>query len=908
LIVGALASGLLVLFLLQAREAAEAHIRAETELVTEQTAARSAVWLEHRLAVLEQTAAQLARSEGAIGDRFRSEAAGVIERLGGFRAINWIEPSGIVRVAVPELGNAAAVGRDLTAHPVPEVRAAFLRSRDLGEPSRTPYISFYQGGSGFSVYWPVRTDSGAVLGVLNGVFELEELLARAVAGPRLEDRYSVAVLDGAGEVVFSTPGNATDPAMRVVQQIDFVDRPLHIAFSPRRPPPDPAITAFPLLLGLCLAAGIALTLFLRTYLARQRELENQEAHIRSLLDNTEEGLLGLDLEGRITFCNAAALRLLGREPSASPVGMPGLDWLAERDGEDRPRDDARAAMREGRPWDHSSARAQRLDGTRFDADCRIHPVREKGVLKGALVTFSDVSLQIAESERARRLSQMLMQVPDMVMLNEPTGRIRYLNPAGRDLLGIDEARMATLRIVDIMPMEQVRYQEEVVSPLAAEAGHWQGSVQLYGPDGEEIPVRAAVMHHEDHQGRVYFSSVVHDLREEQRIDRERRSLERQFHQAQRLESLGVLAGGVAHDFNNLLVGIVGNASLALERLPPDSAARELIERIQTGGERASELTGQLLAYSGRGRFEPQATDLSALVVEMADLMRSSIASGIRLATRGDASHPVLGDPAQLRQLVLNLLSNAIDAVGSRGRVDASVSDLHCAPAELGGHLFPAPDSPELARDWVVLEVADDGHGMSEEVLLQIFDPFFSTRDKGKGLGLAAVLGIVRGHEGQLQVISTPGEGTRFRVLFPPTDSEVQATTPAPAEPSAALSGTVLLVDDEPAVRQYLASARATLGMAVVERTDGEQALETFRDRHDELVLVLMDQTMPGMSGVEAWRRMHEIDPGVPGILISGFDRVRIEHELSGLGLAAFLQKPFRFSELRSQIRQVLADG
>ncbi|MDZ7824968.1 MAG: PAS domain S-box protein [Gammaproteobacteria bacterium] len=489
--------------------------------MTEQTAARTAVWLEHRLAVLEQTAAQLARSDGAPGTRFRTEAAAVIERVGGFRALNWIEPSGIVRVAVPEGTNVQAIGRDLTEHPVPEVRAAFLRSRDLGEPSRTPYISFYQGGSGFSVYWPVRTGSGTVLGVINGVFELDELLDRAVTGPRLEDRYSVAVLDGAGEVVFATPGSAAESGSRVIQSVDFLDRPLRIAFSPRQPPPDLAITAFPLLLALCIVAGVLLALFLRAHLVRQRNQEAQEAHIRLLLDHTEEGLMGLDLQGRVTFCNAAAVRLLGLDPPESPVGMPGLDWLVEQDGEDRPRADARAAIREGRPWDHSSARALRFDGSRFDADCRIHPVREKGILQGALVTFSDVSLQIAESERARRLSQMLMQVPDMVMLNEGTGRIRYLNPAGRRLLGIDEARMATLRIVDIMPMEQVRYLEDVVTPLAAEAGHWQGFLQLYGPGGEEIPVRAAVMYHEDHQGRAYFSSVIHDLREEQRIERER---------------------------------------------------------------------------------------------------------------------------------------------------------------------------------------------------------------------------------------------------------------------------------------------------------------------------------------------------------------------------------------------------
>lgn len=907
-VVGALASGLLVLFLVQARAAAEKQLRAETELVTEQTAARSAVWLEHRLAVLEQTAAQLGRSDEVEGTRFRDEARSVIERVGGFRAINWIAPSGILRVAVPEESNASVIGLDLSRDPLPEVRAAFLRSRDLGEPSRTPYIPFHQGGSGFAVYWPVVNASGTVLGVLNAVFDLEELLDRAVTGPRLEDRYSVAVLDGTGDVVFATPGREAGPEMQVVQQVEFLDRPLHIAFSPRRAPPDLAVTAFPLLLALCLVVGILLALFLRAHLVRQRSLEGQEAHIRLLLDHTEEGLMGLDLEGRVTFCNAAAVRLLGLDPSGTPVGRAGLDWLVEQDGEDRPRAEALAAVRDGRPWDHASVRARRRDGTRFDADCRIHPVRERGGLEGALVTFSDVSLQIAESERARRLSRMLTQVPDMVTLNESNGRIRYLNPAGSRLLGIDEARMATLRIADIMSPEQVRYLEDVVTPRADEVGHWQGPLELYGPVGERIPVRAAVMHHRDHRGRVYFSSVIHDLREEQRIERERRSLEQQFHQAQRLESLGVLAGGVAHDFNNMLAGIVGNASLALEQLPSDSPARELIERIQTGGERAAELTGQLLAYSGRGRFEPQATDLAALVVEMADLMRSSIATGIRLETCSETSRPVLGDPAQLRQLVLNLLSNAIDAVGRQGRVEVRVGDLHCAPAELGGHLFPTPDSAEEGRDWIVLEVADDGHGMSEEVLRQIFDPFFTTREQGKGLGLAAVLGIVRGHEGRLQVTSVPGEGSRFRVLFPPTDDDVQDSAQAPAESAGKLSGAVLLVDDEPAVRQYLASALGTLGMEVIEQTDGEQALATFRERHDELALVVMDQTMPGMSGVDAWRQMHALDPEVPGILISGFDQVRIDRELSGLGLAAFLQKPFRFSELRSTIREVLADS
>ncbi|HSG91186.1 MAG TPA: ATP-binding protein [Pseudomonadales bacterium] len=900
-----LAAGML-LFLDQARRALRAQHLADVEVAAEQIGAGLALWLEHRLAVIEQFANQLAADVDSV-ERFDRDVATLFSRVAGFRAINWIDVEGVIRRVEPESSNRQALGRDLTRNPSPRVREAVERALSRRLPSRTLHISFYQGGSGFSVYWPVVADDGELRGLVNGVFDLEALLMGGLSGPRLGERFAIALQEADDVVVHaSDDAPAESGGVSVVQRLPFVDAPLQILVETRAPLRGPLFGATYVLLiaailGLAAGSGFALW----HTLDRQRERERREAHVRLLMNSTQEGLIGADLEGRCTFANAAARAQLGIDDGAELVGASAFGWL---ESDPAVAASLAGAIANGESWYRPAAPARRRDGSHFVATVRLHPVREGGVVTGGLLSFADVSAEIAEAEQVSRLTEILQQVPDMVLLGDPEGRLLYLNPAGRRLLAIGDGPVSGIDVGQFMSAGDNRLMDEVVTPWVARHGAWEGTIEVRSLDGSSFPARAVVMGHPRRVGAAFFSAVVHDLRPARAAEAERELLQEQFHQAQRLESLGVLAGGVAHDFNNLLVSILGNATQALDLLPADAAARPFVRRVTTATERAADLTAQLLAYSGRGRFELRPTDLTALVEEMADLLRTTVARSAHFEVSCAPTQAVVADATQVRQLVLNLITNAVDAVGELGRVRVSIFPSRLDGARLTGRVFGPPEGERAAageRDWVVIEVTDDGPGMSEAVGERIFDPFYSTKEHGKGLGLAAVLGIVRGHEGLLQLESAEGAGTVFRVLLPPVADAAVADTAAPEVTGGHLGGTVLLVDDEPSVRGYLRSALETIGFTVVDVDSGEEAVAVFGERHGEFALVLIDQTMSGISGSTAWQQMRAITAEVPGVLMSGFDEERIEGSLEALGFSGFLQKPFRFAALRTALERAM---
>jgi PAS domain S-box-containing protein len=393
----------------------------------------------------------------------------------------------------------------------------------------------------------------------------------------------------------------------------------------------------------------------------------------------------------------------------------------------------------------------------------------------------------------------------------------------------------------------------------------------------------------------------------------RKRAEEALRQAQKLESLGILAGGIAHDFNNLLVGILGNAGLALAELPAASPARPTLEDIQTAGRRAADLARQMLAYSGKGRFVIQHLDLNALVAEMTHLLGVSISKGAILTC--DFTNPlplVEADATQLRQVVMNLVVNASDAIAdAEGVIKVSTGVVHAAAADLA-QAYLAPELPE--GDYVYLDVLDTGTGMTPQTMARIFDPFFTTKFTGRGLGLAAVLGIVRGHRGAIKVTSEPGRGTTFRLLLPaiPQVEEVAGLPSNDSELSAEErehqwrgSGVVLVVDDEPSVRAVTGRALATFGFEVIDAADGQHGLDRFAEREAEIVCVLLDMTMPRMSGEEAFVEMHRRWPHVPIVLMSGYSEGDAAPGIHDRGLAAFIQKPYDIRTLRDTLRQAL---
>jgi CheY-like chemotaxis protein len=373
-----------------------------------------------------------------------------------------------------------------------------------------------------------------------------------------------------------------------------------------------------------------------------------------------------------------------------------------------------------------------------------------------------------------------------------------------------------------------------------------------------------------------------------------------------MESLGVLAGGIAHDFNNLLMGILGNVDLALVDLTSDRAVRESLQEIKSAADRAADLCRQMLAYSGKGRFVIQSLDLTQLVGEMTHLLGVSISKRVSLEYDCDANMPpVEGDATQIRQIIMNLVTNASDAIGEgTGEIHIRTGVRHCDQDKLRTMTL-GEDLP--AGEYVFIEVSDNGCGMDHRTRKRIFEPFYTTKFTGRGLGLAAVLGIVRGHQGALQVESELEQGAVFQVLFPvseQTDEVYQAGRTS--QLSLVGGGTILVVDDEDAVRALAARMLEKLGYEVLTAADGQQSIQIFQERHTEIDAVILDMTMPHMSGEDTLHALREIDPRIRVVLSSGYNEPEILMESAVGDQVDFIQKPYQMTALGAKLRQVLA--
>lgn len=427
---------------------------------------------------------------------------------------------------------------------------------------------------------------------------------------------------------------------------------------------------------------------------------------------------------------------------------------------------------------------------------------------------------------------------------------------------------------------------------------WQNSV-LHDSSGRIVSILSLV---QDVTDRVVAEEAG------RRAAAERRALDRKLQETQKLESLGILAGGIAHDFNNLLGAVLGNASLARMDLSPDSPVQTCLEQIELAALRAAELCKQMLAYSGKGHFVVQQLDLNALIEDTTRLLQVSISKRAVLQFHLTPELPaILGDATQLRQVVMNLVINASEALGeTSGVISITTGVTRADHAYLAGTFF-APDLPE--GDYLFLEIADTGVGMTPEVLGRIFDPFFTTKFTGRGLGLAAVLGIVRGHRGALTATSERGRGTTFRILLPCADGPVD--TPIPdggAEPAWRGSGLALVADDEESVRATVARMLEMIGFTTRLAEDGQVAVEAFRAAPERFNLVVLDLTMPHMDGEEAFRQIRELRTDTRVLLMSGFNEQQAIERFTGKGLAGFLQKPFTVHALREKLQHIFQTG
>ncbi len=507
------------------------------------------------------------------------------------------------------------------------------------------------------------------------------------------------------------------------------------------------------------------------------------------------------------------------------------------------------------------------------------------------------SWALKQVEGSRALLESLTEnSPGMVVVVGPDGRITLANRRFGDVFGVHGSPVG--RPLDTVIPSSVLAALQAARRRALGRG---GGVEVeFDVEGDEplhfagalFPLSA------DAPSRVSVGIMALDRTEAMRAEEERKRLEAQLRATQKLESLGVLAGGVAHDFNNLLQAVAGHASLLdAEALPEET--REPLRQIRTAAARASDLTGQLLAYAGRRAFRLEEVGINDLLVDLGELVRVSLPKTARLDIElADDAGAVRADPAQISQVILNLLTNAGESLpDGHGRVGARTSRLRVGPDRPA----EAPTREILADgDYVCVEVHDTGKGMSPETLERIFDPFFTTKDSGRGLGLAAVIGIVHGGGGHVEVESAPGEGTTFRVYLPRVEAPEAPPSSSVDDPSSrgGIEGLTLVVaDDETAVLSFLVRALKHAGVTVLGAEDGDRALALVQEHLTEIDGLILDLTMPGRGGVDVLKEAWDLRPELPALLSSGFDLLDSLGELAEDPRVALLHKPYRMENL-----------
>ncbi|GMV93054.1 MAG: hypothetical protein AMXMBFR82_28320 [Candidatus Hydrogenedentota bacterium] len=526
----------------------------------------------------------------------------------------------------------------------------------------------------------------------------------------------------------------------------------------------------------------------------------------------------------------------------------------------------------------------------------------------------EISREIAEREAAegevlasqRRLRTIFDGLEDTLFVHDLEGRILDCNRAACRVLGYTREELLSMRTVDFDAPEFGKGFEERIAHQLRD-GSYRCIGEILTKDGRPITVDIHTTRI-DFQGKPAILALNRDISDRVRADEERRQMEEKLQHTQKLESLGVLAGGIAHDFNNLLMGVLGNANLARLELGDDSPVSECLRQIEIAAQRASDLSRQMLAYSGKGRLAVELVEMGDLVNEMAHLLAASISKNVTLKIDiADGVPAIKGDPTQIRQVVMNLITNASDAIGT----DQGVIELSAGAVEVGSldrleSYFADMVSP---GKYVFVEVRGTGMGMDRETLQRIFDPFFTTKFTGRGLGLASVIGIVQGHDGTIQVQSEPGRGSTFRVLFPVADA---APPPRARHVAHVVSlnqtGTILIIDDEESV---LSVARRTLemvGYQVLVANDGAAGLDMFRSKAPEIGLVILDWTMPRMNGEEVLRAIRALCANVPVILSSGYSEVDTLDQCDDLAPAGFIQKPYLATDLIHLVQETLARG
>ncbi len=517
--------------------------------------------------------------------------------------------------------------------------------------------------------------------------------------------------------------------------------------------------------------------------------------------------------------------------------------------------------------------------------------------------FNRMLTQIQERDaRLVRLATVVEQAAEGIAIADRWGRVEYVNPAFERITGYAEQEAVGRHLTSFYPEEEVARQDLAQALERREV--WTGRLRAARADGSLYVEECTLSPVRDPSGRVVnYVALRRDVTREV-------ELETHLARAQKLEALGTLAGGIAHDFNNILTPILGHAESALKRVEPDSGAARSLRRIVRAVERAQELVSQILVFSRREDQGKALVPLRKLLNETLGLLRGSIPRNVDLRIAWNTPDDrIWASAVQIQQVVMNLCVNAWHAMEPGG----GVLEVSLDRVRVPGAGRPVP--PDLGPgEYVVIGVRDTGAGMPPEVLERIFEPFFTTKEvgKGSGLGLSVVHGIVRAHGGGIAVESRPGEGTHFRVFLPAAEAGaaqgVGASAPRGPVRKDGRRGRILVVDDELAVCEFMAQMLGDEGYRVEVATDGAAALRMLEDTAEPFDLVITDQTMPGITGLELAGEVRKRRPGLPVVLCTGYAQSVTPKALSRAGIRWMLSKPISPDDLLAAVREALEGG
>jgi len=665
------------------------------------------------------------------------------------------------------------------------------------------------------------------------------------------------------------------------------------------------------------------SLWVITTRARAEEsLVSKAEQYSAVFSSMAEGVVFLDADGKIEACNESAERILGMT-AGQIAGRTPMDtgWAAVHEdgsrfsGETHP---AMETLRTGKPLSNVVMGVHKPDGSLNWISINSRPLVRDGTLYGAVATFIGITerkraemalLQANESlaKAERHYRRIFDCVSDAVFVSTlpedgSPGRFVQVNDQACGYLGYSRDELLHMGPYEITAPETTFKIKAIRESIIAKGQGLFETINI-AKGGNRIPAEVSA-HIFDIDGIRMLLSSVRVITERKEAEAAKTKLEEQLRQAQKLESVGRLAGGVAHDFNNLLTVINGYSDLVLKRLKAPDLLRSYVEEIKKAGERAASVTKQLLAFSRKQMLEPRMLDLNTTIQDVVPMLQNVIGEGIALQLHLDSSlGQVMADPNQVHQVLMNLLVNARDAMPEGGKLEITTRNVDLDEDSAASH-------PEAsAGRYILMTVTDSGRGMDEATCQHVFEPFFTTKGSGKGtgLGLATVYGIIKQSDGWIDVRSEVGVGTSFMVYLPRMDGRPLVEENGIAAATEGGGETILLVEDQEAVRSLAKAALRQHGYQVLEALDGADAIAVAKRYSGEIHLLLTDVVMPGMNGKELSERLIVMRPGLKVLFVSGYTANVIAHGGVIDHDIAYMGKPFSPDGLAAKVRKVLAD-